>query len=82
MRGQIGQPDRPSLAENETEDAVAIRWGPDAAAELRVDPVGREALEGFPVRSAHADRRVARSDHLRGHLHHALEDPFERDLGD
>src|SRR3954453_15714339 len=45
VRGQIGQPDRPGLADDETEDAVATWRGPDVALELRVDPVSSEALE-------------------------------------
>ena len=82
MRGQIGQPDRLSLAQHETQYTMAGWRVTDAVPELRVDPIGREALQGLSIRSTHADRRVVRSDHLRGHLHYTLEDPIDRNLRD
>ena len=82
MLGEIRQPDRLGLADDEAKDAVASRRRADPGPEFGVDPVGGEALENPPVRRQHSDRGVAGADHLRGHLHHPMEDPFERDLGD
>ena len=53
-----------------------------AGPEFGVDPVGGKALQDPPVGREHSNGRVAGADHLRGHLHHPSEDPFQRDLGD
>jgi hypothetical protein len=79
---EVGQPDRFGLADHESEDAVTSRRPADTRSEFGVDPVGGKALQKPPVGRDHPDGRVAGADHLGSHLHHALENPFERDLGD
>ncbi len=80
--GEIRQPDRLGLANHEAEDAMAAGRLADAGPEFRVDPVGGEALQDPSVRRDHSDSCVTGADHLGGHLHHAVQNPFERDLGD
>ena len=75
MLGQVRQPDRLGLADDEAEDAVASRRPADAGPEFGVDPVGRKALEHPSVGPDHSYRRVPGADHLGGHLRHAVRTP-------
>ncbi len=49
---------------------------------LVVDAVGGEALEQAAVGLQHANRGILCPDDFRSYLHHALEHPFQRHLGD
>jgi hypothetical protein len=79
---EVRQPDRFGLADHEPKDPMASRQPADARSELGIDPVGGKALQDPAVWRDHPDGRIAGADHLGAHLHHALEDPFHRDLGD
>ena len=82
MPAEIGQADRPGLADHQSEDAVTSRWRAYASALFLVDAEGRKALEQPAIWREHADGGELRSDELGGRLNRMVEDGFERHIRD
>src|SRR6185312_14348212 len=51
MGGQIRQPNRLGLPDNQAKDAVAVRRRSNPAIQLRIDPMRHEVLQEFSVRA-------------------------------
>ena len=75
------QPQRLRVADQDAEDAAAVRKVADRRVRLGVDPRRQEPLERLAGLVDHAEGRVARAGDLRGRLDDALQQRIERELG-
>ena len=82
MSREIGEANRTRISDHEPENPVAARRGTNPRPKLVGDPICGETLKYTAIGSEHADRSIMSAHHFGGHLHHALEHPVERQLGD
>ena len=78
---QIGQADRATFLDQETEDAAPARAITDLVLLLFGQAGDNEALERLAVRRQHADRGVARADELSREVGHSLQNRTQLQLG-
>ena len=82
VRADVGQPQGPRIVDQHAQHAAAAGEVADLLLRLAVDAEGQEALQRPPIRSEHADRRVARFGQLGGSFEHATENGLEIEVGD
>lgn len=82
MLGQIGETNRSSRADHQSEDTVAPRQISNERTLLRIHPIGGKALEEPAIWCQDSNRSVPRPDDCGGHLHYAPKYPLKRYLGD
>ena len=79
--GDVVQPDRHRLVDQQPEDAAAARQVADRGVDRRLLAGGQELRQLAALVVEHAERGVARAAQLAGGLHHALQQDVEIELG-
>lgn len=80
VRGEIGQPDRTWLGDQQTEDALAVRRMPDLECDVVVDTAVHELLHN-PVRPEHSQRGVPGVDEVSCRVDDVAEHHGQLDVG-